>query len=156
MQLNIKLYKYYIQTTRTASNRDVRGGFIYLLRECPLELRDDQNYTPLLCASCYNEPESVKLLLGENIDVMACEDQERSCIFLAATYEQEEVLKVGIGDVGGMLLNGGIMGDEIMYDWIRGGGNFQIGYYYFFNHLTLSSHNPNFFVHFTMNLDIVI
>ena len=59
-----------------------------------IDERDDQNYTPLLCASCYSEPLSVKYLLDKKADVTACDDKERTCLFLAAFYEQEEVLKV--------------------------------------------------------------
>ena len=70
--------------------------------EDSIESKDDEQYTPLLIACCYeskNSDKIVKQLLKKNADITWTEHKDRTVLHLAAEYNQSKVTKVCKSDI---------------------------------------------------------
>ena len=66
----------------------------FTFRNINIEARDNEDYTPLLCAVCYPCTEIVKLLLQEGALSDITEQNEKNVLHLAVEWKQKDVLKV--------------------------------------------------------------
>ncbi|ELT99128.1 hypothetical protein CAPTEDRAFT_66131, partial [Capitella teleta] len=67
-----------------------------LLRQIsiPLEARDQDNYTPLLTAISYGSLAIVRMLIKEGAEIDVIDDEDKTAVYLAVEFDQNEVLKV--------------------------------------------------------------
>ena len=68
--------------------------YSYTFRPECVKLRDNEQFTPLLIASCFANPDVVEELLSKGADITATEQQEKSVLHLAAEHNQTEVIRV--------------------------------------------------------------
>ena len=67
---------------------------MHFFRGADIEVKDRDNFTPLLLAACYGHAKAVELLISSGADILAEDKNERTALFLAAEEDRLEVLKV--------------------------------------------------------------
>ncbi len=90
-KLDMSLDNLLLESTRRNSKEIIK---LLIKKGANIEVKDDENWTPLMCAAHFNSKEVVELLLEKGANIEAKDNEGETALIRAAYNDSKEVTKL--------------------------------------------------------------